>query len=149
MQLTSVQGFRMWWLNIFICHIEKVLCGVSSWTHFSPSFIWNMFTCQSSPPLFPPKKSALGTWKWNEGLSSSELCRDCRGIWIIHLNCERSTYDSSSARLLPHFSKSKRANQQAALMLCSFRCYFSGRPSAETRPMTVTCDPWMVTQNEN
>lgn len=57
MQLTSVQGFRMWGLNIFSCHIDKVLCGASTWILFSLSFIWNPYA--SSPPALPQVLWAL------------------------------------------------------------------------------------------
>lgn len=150
MQLTSVQWFRTWGLNIFSCHFDEVLCGVSSWILFSPSFIWNVYACQSSPPCPPwPSPPTPPQVLW---ALESEMKDWIHKIWIICLNCGRSRCDSSARLVQVVTPISPRANVLTTRLLLSSAllwCYFSGRTSAETRPVTVICHPRMITQSES
>lgn len=86
-----------------------------------------MYVCQSSPS----HTSALGTWKWNEGLDSKKLCCDCEKTWFVSLTCGRSRCDLSARLVQVVTPFSLRVNVLTArLILISglLQCYFRGRP---------------------
>lgn len=109
-----------------------------------------MYVCQSSPS----HTSALGTWKWNEGLDSKKLCCDCEKTWFVSLTCGRSRCDLSARLVQVVTPFSLRVNVLTArLILISglLQCYFRGRPPVETRPGTVIwviCHPWTINQSK-
>ena len=120
MQLTSMQGFRTWGLNIFSCQIDEVLCGASSWILFSPSLA-EMCVHAHLPLLLPPPAKCFGhsEVKWWTGFIRVVLWlwRDLDHLpelWEVQAWLRLC---QTGAGCYPRFSKSQCAHYQAALKL--------------------------------